>query len=271
MNDQRIEAALRAGPLDLPPTSRPLVLPPIPLDRPQPLGGGVVTGSTWSRRRVMTALAAVAMVAVVGVGVAAGTLTFLGAGTGPGPGSPVPTGSARVSLSPSAASSALELGTPRAIGGGITLRVPVGWTLVTTAGGTTGEVSAAIANFDLAQRCQAQAVTSCVDAIRLGPGDVVLTVANDETPMRIPDLAAPSDAVGRVDGMPAALQVVEAPPGTQITGVLVPAGCDAHRAWWIQRPGKPLGWLDIEACSSRADRGVFGAIVDAVAQSVVFP
>ena len=269
MNDQRIEASLRAGPLDLPSTSRPLVLPPMPLDRLEPHGVGVAAGSRRSRRRLTTALAAVAFVAVVGVGVAAGTLIAVGAGTGSR--SAVPTGSVLVSQSPSGALSALELGAPRAIGGGITLRVPVGWTLVTTAGGTTGEVSAAIANFDLAQRCHAQPVKACADAIRLGSGDVVLTVSNDETPMRIPDLAGPSDAAGRVDGMPAALQVVEAPPGTQITGVLVPAGCDAHRAWWIQRPGKPLGWLDLEACSSRADRGVFRAVVDGIAQSVDFP
>jgi hypothetical protein len=101
-------------------------------------------------------------------------------------------------------------------------------------------------------------------------GDIVVTIANDDTSMTIAQVASPSGFDATFDGLPAVLQVVEAPPGTQVRGVTAQPGCDAHRAWWIGRPSSLTGWLDIEACSASADRDAFRAVVDGIARSVVF-
>jgi hypothetical protein len=155
--------------------------------------------------------------------------------------------------------------------GGYSFRAPVGWQVLQLALGPSTGSEAAIANFDLRARCgEGPAAASCVTGLRLAPSEIVVTLANDDNGRTIAEVTSPGGPDAQIDGMAAVLQVVEAAPGTQVTGVQVQPGCDAHRAWWIARPSAPKGWLDVEACSARADRSAFRDAVDAIARSVVF-
>jgi hypothetical protein len=136
--------------------------------------------------------------------------------------------------------------------------------------GPDGATLVAFANFDLAGACGSGATAApCVATVHLGPGEMLATVAVYPGPMDITAVEPPTGWSARIDGMPAALQIVEEPVGTQVTGVTAQPGCDAHRAWWIGRPGAP-GWIDIEACAAGPDRSAFRERVDELAASVVF-
>jgi hypothetical protein len=160
---------------------------------------------------------------------------------------------------------------PRPIAGGVSVRVPAGWHVVDLAGGGSGAPLAALANFDLEARCgTGSAAGTCIAGLTLATGEIVVAIGNDDNARTIAQVASPSGFDAKIDGMPAVLQVVEAPPGTEVQGIAAQPGCDAHRAWWIGRPGSPTGWLDVEACSASADRDAFRAVVDGIARSVVF-
>ncbi|MFN8630647.1 MAG: hypothetical protein U0838_10115 [Chloroflexota bacterium] len=227
----------------------------------------------------MPAIAAASMVVVLAVAAVSMLSSGLGIGTGLGqgsrPGGEASSGAA-VSPQPSqsgAASDGIALGSRFEVADGITLRAPEGWT-VTLPGAdiSGGGAMAVMANFDLAKRCTGRPnLLACAASVHLGRGEIIATLSSDETPMRIEDIVVPDAVAQHIDGMLAVLQLVEAPAGTQITGVAVPPGCDAHRAWWITRPDHATGWLDVEACSADADRGVFRSAVDGLAQSIQFP
>jgi len=270
MNDRLIEEALRAGPDDEASTPRQLTLPPVALRAVRPVAATVGRDGTGRGRR-WTASVALAVIVIVG-GVVAAAMISARSSVVPG-GRPPHASASSATAGPASASPAAASSFPLELAGGITLQIPTGWAVVAPGADIAGGgLLAAAANFDLPKQCEGQAsVRSCVDSLRLGPGDIVLTMANDETAMRIEDIAVPGVPTERIDAMPAVLQIVEAAPGTPISGVLGPRGCDAHRAWWIARPGRATGWLDLEACSSRADRADFHRSVDGVARSTVFP
>jgi hypothetical protein len=189
-----------------------------------------------------------------------------------GPAASSPVGSSAVGSGLSQPSQTLAGSSRRMIAGGISVLVPAGWHfLQLPAPSGAGVALAALANFDLQARCGVEAsAAACIASLPLAAGDIIVTIANDDTAMTIAQIAAPSGIDAEIDGMPAALQFVEAPPGMEVTGVVAPPGCDAHRAWWIGRPSSATGWLDIEACSAFADRNAFRAAVDEIARSVLF-
>jgi hypothetical protein len=204
-------------------------------------------------------------------------LATIPSGIGPSVGGPAtasPTGSspAASGQGPSQPSPTLASSSPLPIAGGLSVHVPAGWHVVDlAAAGGGGAPLVALADFDLEARCGAGASAgACIASLRLVAGEIVVTIANDDTATAIAQVASPSGFDATIDGMPAVLQVVEVPPGTQVRGVPAQPGCDAHRAWWIGRPSSPTGWLDVEACSASVDRVAFRAVVDGIARSVVF-
>jgi len=272
-----LETLLRAGPPDEPSSPRPLILPAVPLEALR----RVAAPSRPSLSRGREALVGAAALVIVGV-VLAYTLGLGAPASGPASGTaPSPrtsassaasaTESAAASASPTTPPSSVALGPSVLMPGGFSFRAPVGWQVLQLALGPSTGSEAAIASFDLRARCgDGPAAASCVAGLRLAPGEIVVTIASDDNGRTIAEVTSPGGPDAQIDGMPAVLQVVEAAPGTQITGVQVQPGCDAHRAWWIARPSAPKGWLDVEACSARADRSNFRDAVDAIARSVVF-
>jgi len=271
MKEAQIDQILRGGPPDEPVRARPLELPPVltevvaPDARPARPGAST-RGSLVAVLSTLVLLGGIA--ALGGLALRAGAPGNGAAGVGAGP-SPSPPAAA-------AGGSPIPRGS-RGPGGDLvrlrdlSLRAPAGWhAVVLDATGPDGATLVAFANFDLAGACGSGAgAAPCVAGVHLGPGEMLATVAVYPGPMDITAVEPPTGWSARIDGMPAALQIVEAPVGTQVTGVTAQPGCDAHRAWWIGRPGAP-GWVDIEACSAGPDRSGFRARVDELAASVVF-
>lgn len=277
MNERRARAATPAGPLDEPAAPRPLQQPPVKTQALRPASrdglGGTHPGRLWAGG---IALVAILVAGGVAVQPHASPKHTSPKHVSPGLSAPPTTGTAArqaAGATPLASPTGPAFETRRVeLAGGIALRVPTTWEAITDPGVLGASGLAALANFDLIGRCGGRApLMGCAATLQLGSGDIVLTVANDESPARLAGLAVLSAAPQRIDGSEALLQVVEGSPGTTLIGVTVPPGCDAHRAWWIARPGQAAGWLDLEACSSRADRRGFRLAVDTVAQSVAFP
>jgi len=273
MNDAQLKTILRVGPPDEPKRARPLALP---------IGSTTVVPLTTRPGRLRVSrpdrLGALLTALVVLGGIAA----LAGLALRPGP---PDTGAAGVGASPSPSATSLYASghpavspTPGSLASGdvisflgFSLRAPVGWHVVPLdAAGLGGTPLAALANFDVAGVCGSGATAvKCVDEVHLAPGQMLATVAIYPGPMDITDVEPPGGWSAIIDGMPAALQIVEVPVGTQLTGVMVQPGCDAHRAWWVGRPNA-RGWIDIEACSAGLDRSEFRALVDHLAAGVVF-
>jgi hypothetical protein len=273
MNDAELETILRAGPADEPIRARPLVLP-IGSTTVVPLTTG--PGRLRASRPDWLGALLTALVVLGGTAALAGLALRVGAPD---------TGAAGVGASPSQSATSLSASgrpavspTPDSLASGdliqfpgFSLRAPAGWHVVALdAAGPEGTTLVALANFDLAGVCGSGATAvKCVAEVPLAPGQMLATVAIYPGPMDITDVEPPGGWSAIIDGMPAALQIVEAPVGTQVTGVMVQPGCDAHRAWWIGRPNA-RGWIDIEACSAGLDRSRFRALVDDLAAGVVF-
>jgi len=273
MNDAQLDQILRVGPPDEPVRARPLALPSVSAEvvpftsRPARLRG--------STREPLVAMLSMlvllgGVMAIAGIALRAGAPGNEAAGLGDGP-NPSPTASS-AGGSPSSSPPSGSAGP----GGAfiqlrdLSLRAPAGWHVaMLDPQAPDGATLVAFANFDLAGACGSGAATPCVARVHLEPGEMLATVAIYPGMMDITAVEPPTGWSARIDGMPAALQVVEGPVGTQVTGVTAQPGCDAHRAWWIGRPGAP-GWVDIEACSAGPDRREFRARVDELAASVVF-
>ena len=261
MNEARLDQILRLGPPDEPVRARPLALPLVSTEVVL-LESKTVRLRRSTRDQRLATLAAVMLLGGI-VGLAGLALRVVAPSSTALPASGSPVGSALPgSAGPGGALIQLR---------DFSLRAPAGWQAVMLdPTGPAGATLVAFANFDLAGACGSGAVGApCVARVRLAPGEMLATVAIYPGPMDIAAVEPPTGWSARIDGMPAALQVVEEPVGTQVIGVTAQPGCDAHRAWWIGRPGEP-GWIDIEACSAGADRSEFRARVDDLAASVVF-
>ncbi len=261
MNDAQLDQILRLGPPDEPVRARPLALPMASTNVVL-----LTSRSVRLRGSVRDPLIAMltALVLLGGIVGLAGLALRIGAPSSTAvPGSEFPVGSA-VPGSAGPGDAPIQLRD-------LSLRAPAGWhAVMLDPSGPDGATLVAFANFDLAGACgSGVAAAPCVARVHLAPGDMLATVAIYPGPMDITAVEPPTGWSARIDGMPAALQIVEEPVGTQVTGVTAQPGCDAHRAWWIGRPGAP-GWIDIEACSAGADRSEFRARVDDLAASVVF-
>jgi hypothetical protein len=274
MKDAQIDQILRGGPPDEPIRARPLELPPV-------LTEVVALNARPARLRASTRGGLVALVSTLvilggvmglaGLALRAGAPGNGAAGVGAGPSSSPTAVGGTGSPVPSPASGSAGHGGVLVQLRDLSLRAPAGWhAVMLDATGPDGATLVAFANFDLAGACGSGAAAApCVATVHLGPGEMLATVAVYPGPMDITAVEPPTGWSARIDGMPAALQIVEEPVGTQVTGVTAQPGCDAHRAWWIGRPGAP-GWIDIEACAAGPDRSEFRARVDELAASVVF-
>ena len=270
MNNDELETLLRAGPADEPRVVRSLVLPPAPVGVVR-RGAPERHGHWVARRAVAAGLVGLAVVAI-GLGVAlrlAPSQLWSGFGR-----TSVETLPLRVTPSPSALGTAptggsFSLGVAQQILSGITVRVPVGWQMVTVDQDIKGP-RVALANFLVQTICGEMATSACLDGHRLTSGEILVTISNDDNAHTLSEVMPATGPDALIGGMPAVVQVVENPPGTSITGVEAPPGCDAHRAWWIARPTSKTGWLAVDACSARADRVEFESIVDGLARSIEF-